>query len=74
MEKLIEYIAKKGLKIKGLAFLLGIGTARFYKILEGKANITLAEALQIEDFTGGEITARDFLKQTKSTERENNDQ
>lgn len=61
MQKLKDFAEKNGLKYNWLAAQLGIDVSRFYKILEGKALITLAEALKIQDFTKDEIMPKDFL-------------
>ena len=61
MDKLKQFIDKNGCKYRWLAMQLGISPARFYRILEGKLDVTLAEAVRIEDFTKGEICVRDFL-------------
>lgn len=61
MEKFKQFIKQKGWKYNWLAAQLAIETKRFYKIVEGEVNITLAEALKVQDFTDGEFQIRDFL-------------
>lgn len=68
MQKLKDFIAKNGWKYNWLAAQLGIDVGRFYKILEGKTLITLAEALRVQDFTKGAILPQDFITQQKENQ------
>jgi transcriptional regulator with XRE-family HTH domain len=66
--KLSEFAEQNGLKYKFLAEKLGVTREYLYKIQSGERAPSLKLALQIEDWTEGQVTPRDFAikKEPKS--------
>lgn len=61
MEKLIAYLSDTKVPRWVFAQRIGVNPSSFSLILSGNRKLTAAEAVKIEDCTGGKVTVRDLV-------------